>query len=76
MVMNAKPDGENTPRFRPDRAFVVQFSSLTGGDGFESGRVEHVVTGRAQNFEDRQALMSFMATTLAGVESGAESVED
>lgn len=64
-----RPDAENTPRFRPDHAFVVQFSSLAEGERRNSGRVEHVMSGRSQNFDDEQTLMSFMATTLGSVES-------
>jgi len=72
-VKTPKPDLENTPRFRPDHAFVVQFSSLGGKD---AGRVEHLATGRAQSFGNERARMSFMATTLASVESRAESEEE
>lgn len=70
--MNSKHDAENTPRFHPDHAFVVQFSTLDGKDGAVSGRVEHVVSGRVRNFENRQALMSFMATTIASAKSDTE----
>lgn len=70
--MNSKHDADNTPRFRPEQAFVVQFSSVVGAGRFESGRVEHLTTGRSRNFDNERTLMSFMATTLAGVESPAE----
>ena len=71
-VRNQTPQPEHTPRFQPDHAFVIQFSSLAGNAGFESGRVEHVVTGRAQTFDDERALLSFMAAMLASVESHEE----
>lgn len=70
--MNSKHDAENTPRFRPEHAFVVQFSGLAANGGFEAGRVEHLASGRSQIFEDERTLISFMAVTLASVETRTE----
>lgn len=51
-----------------DRAFVVQFDSNCpperGPVGNASGRVEHVVSGRALRFRDSAELSLFMAEIL------------
>jgi hypothetical protein len=42
------------------RAFVVQVRAGTPGGGDLAGRVEHVLSGKAQHFESVQELISFV----------------
>jgi hypothetical protein len=50
-----------------ERCFVVQFRAGSGADrdGPWAGRAEHVVSGRAARFEDRDGLYEFIAQVLA-----------
>ena len=55
-----------SPTLLPDRAFVVEFTS--GGDAMRvdqlSGRVEHVVSGRATRFTTAGELLEFVHGVL------------
>ncbi len=55
-----------SPTLLPDRAFVVEFT--TGGDAMRidqlSGRVEHVVSGRATRFATAGELLEFVHGVL------------
>jgi hypothetical protein len=47
------------------RAFVVQFRSDTAVEqGNLAGRVEHVVTGQATDFQSLETLLAFIAQVL------------
>lgn len=47
------------------RAFVVQFDTHTDvARGRLAGRVEHVVTGQANQFHSLEALLAFLAQLL------------
>ena len=51
---------------QPDRAFVVEFSDRAaeaGGDRL-SGRVEHVISGRATRFASAGELLEFVQVVL------------
>lgn len=57
---------EVEPPLSPQRAFVVQFRE--GGDGEAacfSGRVEHMVSGRAARFHSPEELLTFFAQVLS-----------
>ena len=57
----------------PERAFVVEFRSggTTGpGEPPLSGRVEHVVSGKAARFESGKELLAFVRSVL---QSGAQT---
>jgi len=61
----------NTPRFRPDHAFIVQFQdSRIDGQGV-SGKVEHLESGKAGRFHSREELMSFVDAVLATLSEAA-----
>jgi len=52
----------------PHRAFVVQFRAETAVEqGRFVGRVEHVVSGQATQFDSLEELLAFMARVLASV---------
>ena len=56
---------KNIVRLPPQGAFVVQFGSDTDPAAHRlSGRVEHVVSGRASRFESLEALLDFIARVL------------
>jgi hypothetical protein len=47
------------------RAFVVQFrADTTAVQGYLAGRVEHVVSGQATDFEALETLLAFIARVL------------
>jgi len=47
------------------RAFVVQFRSDTAAEqGYLAGRVEHVVSGQATDFQSLETLLAFIAQVL------------
>ena len=50
-----------------DRAFVLQFESNCGFERDLRGRVEHVASGRALRFRDRDELVNFLAELLREV---------
>jgi len=54
------------PELLPDRAFVVEFRgrNAMGGDEPLSGRVEHVVSGKAARFESAGELLDFVRGVL------------
>jgi hypothetical protein len=48
------------------RAFVVQFRADTAvAQGYLAGRVEHVVSGQATDFQSLETLLAFMARVLS-----------
>jgi len=52
----------------PHRAFVVQFRAETAVEqGRFAGRVEHVVSGQAAQFQSLAELVAFMGRVLATV---------
>ena len=64
---NHRPIDSDLPDLLPERAFVVEFrgSSATGLDEPPlSGRVEHVVSGKAARFESAGELLSFVRDVL------------
>ena len=54
---------EETP-LSPQRAFVVQFRSDSGGGRRFAGRVEHMVSGNAARFSSPDQLTRFMRPVL------------
>ena len=50
----------------PDRAFVVEFSTARAAapDDDLSGRVEHVISGRAKRFESAGELLEFVRAVM------------
>ena len=67
-MMNAGPGPDAEVSLPAERSFVVQFRAGTaaGRDGPWSGRVEHLVSGRAARFEDCATLREFVLAVLAG----------
>jgi hypothetical protein len=56
-----------------DAAFVVHLTHAGDATGDQvSGRVEHVRSGRAANFDSMHALLSFMRETLAVLDAETE----
>jgi hypothetical protein len=54
------------------RAFVVEFDAAADlQTGHVSGRVEHVVSGRATSFQSPERLLAFMAQVLREVRDDA-----
>jgi len=61
---------EQSPSFAPAQAFVVQFGRETALDtGRMTGRVEHVVSGKAARFQSLDELVAFMREVLREVAS-------
>ena len=59
----------------PHRAFVVQFRAETAVEqGRFAGRVEHVVSGQAAQFQSLEELLAFIARVLTQV--GSEPPEE
>jgi len=62
----SRPTFPESPTLLPDRAFVVEFTA--GGDAMRidqlSGRVEHVVSGRATRFTTAGELLEFVHGVL------------
>lgn len=56
-----------TESLPPEGAFVVQFRVGATLSSAASGRIEHVVSGRARRFESVAELMSFVEQTLNGL---------
>jgi len=53
------------PTLPTQLAFVVQFAAETAVEpGRFVGRVEHVVSGQAQRFHTREALLAFLTRVL------------
>jgi len=60
---------DSAPHFPAERAFVVQFTQGPSGAGSGSGRIEHLVSGRARRFHDGAQLMAFVAEVFAALET-------
>jgi hypothetical protein len=62
------PENPQESLLSPHRAFVVQFRMETGtaSERF-TGRVEHIVSGRAARFHSPQELLAFFTETLVNV---------
>jgi hypothetical protein len=69
------PPADNSAHLSVTRAFVVQFRAETAVEqGHLAGRVEHVVSGQATDFQSLETLLAFMARVLrAERERSAES---
>jgi hypothetical protein len=69
------PPADNSAHLSVTRAFVVQFRAETAVEqGHLAGRVEHVVSGQATDFQSLETLLAFMARVLrAERERPAES---
>jgi hypothetical protein len=59
------PPADNPARLSVHRAFVVQFQADTAVEqGHLAGRVEHVVSGQAADFQSLETLLAFIAQVL------------
>jgi hypothetical protein len=59
------PAADNSAHLSVTRAFVVQFRADAAVEqGHLAGRVEHVVSGQATDFEALETLLAFMARVL------------
>jgi hypothetical protein len=59
------PPADNPAPLSVTRAFVVQFRADTVVEqGYLTGRVEHVVSGQATDFQSLETLLAFMARVL------------
>ena len=59
------PPADNLAHVSVHRAFVVQFHSDTAVEqGHVAGRVEHVVSGQATDFQSLDTLLAFIAQVL------------
>ena len=59
------PPADNPAHLSVTRAFVVQFRADTAVEqGHLTGRVEHVISGQATDFESLQTLLAFVAQVL------------
>jgi hypothetical protein len=59
------PPADNPADLSVHRAFVVQFRADTVVEqGYLTGRVEHVVSGQATDFQSLETLLAFMARVL------------
>jgi hypothetical protein len=59
------PLADNPAPLSVTRAFVVQFRADTAVEGGHlTGRVEHVVSGQATDFEALEMLLAFIARVL------------
>ena len=59
------PAADNPAPLSVTRAFVVQLRTDTAVEqGALAGRVEHVVSGQATDFESLETLLAFMAWVL------------
>ena len=59
------PPADNLAPLSVTRAFVVQFRANTAVEqGLLAGRVEHVVSGQATDFESLETLLAFIARVL------------
>jgi hypothetical protein len=63
------PPADNPAHLSVTRAFVVQFRADTAVEQRHlTGRVEHVVSGQATDFESLETLLAFMAQVLRAEE--------
>jgi hypothetical protein len=59
------PESHGSATLSIHRAFVVHFYACAGSaDGRISGRVEHVVTGKGDEFQSAGELLQFMRRVL------------
>jgi len=59
------PSADNSAPLSVTRAFVVQLRADTAVEqGHLAGRVEHVVSGQATDFQSLETLLVFMARVL------------
>ena len=59
------PSADNPAHLSVHWAFVVQFQSDTAVEqGHLAGRVEHVISGQATDFQSLETLLAFMARVL------------
>jgi hypothetical protein len=59
------PPADNPAPLSVTRAFVVQFRANTVVEqGYLTGRVEHVVSGQAADFQSLETLLAFIARVL------------
>jgi hypothetical protein len=59
------PPADNSAPLSVTRAFVVQLrADMAVEQGALAGRVEHVVSGQATDFESLETLLAFMAWVL------------
>ena len=59
------PPADNPAHLSVTRAFVVQFrADTTVEQGHLAGRVEHVVSGQATDFESLETLLAFITRVL------------
>ena len=59
------PPVDNPAGLSVHRAFVVQFQADTAVEqGHLAGRVEHVVSGQAADFQSLETLLAFIAQVL------------
>ena len=65
-MANPCDNAADVPPLLPERAFVVEFSSggETSRKEYLSGRVEHVVSGRAARFASAGELLDFVHGVL------------
>jgi len=60
------PPADNLAPLSVTRAFVVQFRADTIVEqGYLTGRVEHVVSGQATDFQSLEMLLTFIARVLS-----------
>ena len=60
------PPADNPAPLSVTRAFVVQFRADTSVEqGHLIGRVEHVVSGQATDFQSLETLLTFIARVLS-----------
>ena len=60
------PPADNPAHLSVTRAFVVQFrADTTVEQGYLTGRVEHVVSGQATDFQSLETLLTFIARVLS-----------
>ena len=66
------PPADNPAPLSVTRAFVVQLRADTAVEqGYLAGRVEHVVSGQATDFEALETLLAFMARVLQTEREGS-----
>ncbi|MGH8066341.1 MAG: hypothetical protein ACRERE_14110 [Candidatus Entotheonellia bacterium] len=59
------PAADKPAHLSVSRAFVMQFQSDTAVEqGYLAGRVEHVVSGQATDFQSLETLLAFIAQVL------------
>jgi hypothetical protein len=59
------PPADHPAPLSVTRAFVIQFRANTAIEqGHLAGRVEHVVSGQATDFQSLEALLAFIARVL------------